>query len=446
MNTYISVSTIKLKISSFWALCTLVVLISSCKKDSNNDTAGEQPMIPIVMVHGLIGSGDTYELQMLRFASNGYPADMLYTFEWNTLDPNFSMHIFRLNQFIEEVLEKTGFDQVDLVGHSLGGVLVHEYSRFSERVDKIRNLVLLGAPLQDGPGGTQKQPLPTLNVWSPYDQVVTFGGNVPGATNVQLKGKDHFQVASDKQTFEAMYHFFRNIPPETTDIIPQIDPVISGKVVSFGENYSGNGATLEIYEVNPATGKRLNDVPDAVFSVDESNTWGPFQTKTGSYYEFRVWTDRPNDRTIRFFKEPFVRSNNNVIIRYSPPNGSLLNTVFNLIIPVDNDLCIKTYFNASQSVIRGRDELFMNDVRLSTAVYAAVNLSTVALFLFDVNNNGISEGSPIPFIREIPALSVADFYFPVHPDSTTTFLFNGRTLNVPGSRSVEEGICIAVFD
>lgn len=421
------------------------ILFVACKKDSSNFDK-EQPMIPIVMVHGLIGSGDTYELQMLRFASNGYPQDMLYTFEWNTLDVNNSLHIFRLNAFIDKVLETTGYDQVDLVGHSLGGVLVHEYSARNERAMKIRNLVLLGAPLQDGPGGTKNNILPTLNIWSAYDRVVTFGGNVQGATNLHLNGKDHFQVATSTESFKAMYRFFRNRLPETLNITPQENPIVSGKVLSFGENITGEGATLEIYEVDAATGKRFNQTPEAVFTIDESNTWGPFQTKTGAHYEFRVWTDRPGDRTIRFFKESFIRDNNNVIIRYSPPNGSLLKVVFDLLIPVDNDLAIVTYFNASQAVIRGRDELLMNDFVLSTALYAAANLTTVALFMFDVNNNGVSDGNPLPFIREIPALSVADFYFPIEADSTTTFVFNGRTINVPGSRSVEEGICIAVFD
>lgn len=420
-------------------------LFATCKKDTT-DLEKELPMIPIVMVHGLIGSGDTYELQMLRFASNGYPQDMLYTFEWNTLDVNNSLHIFRLNAFIDEVLETTGYEQVDLVGHSLGGVLVHEYSSRNERAIKIRNLVLLGAPLQEGQGGTKNNILPTLNIWSAYDRVVTFGGNVQGAKNLHLNGKDHFQVASSIESFKAMYQFFRNRLPETMDIIPQENPIVSGKVLSFGENITGEGATLEIYEVDAANGKRLNPLPDAVFSIGASNEWGPFQTKTGANYEFRVWTDRPGDRTIRFFKESFIRDNNNVIIRYSPPNGSLLKVVFDLLIPVDNDLSIVTYFNASQAVIRGRDELLMNDFVLSTALYAAANLTTVALFMFDINNNNLSDGNPLPLIREIPALSVADFYFPIEADSTTTFVFNGRTLNVPGSRSVEEGICIAVFD
>jgi predicted alpha/beta hydrolase family esterase len=441
----------KNKLLTLLSKCTVVLLISSfllsgCKKDSNDDSLEEKSMVPIVMVHGLIGSGDTYELQMLRFASNGYPQDMLYTFEWNTLDLNNSLHIFRLNEFIDKVLATTGYEQVDLVGHSLGGVLVHEYSEKIERAMKVRNLVLLGAPLQDGPGGTKNNILPTLNIWSAYDRVVTSGANIKGAKNLQLIGKDHFQVASSIESFEAMYQFFRNRLPETTEIISQENPIVSGKVLSFGENITGEGATLEVYEVDANTGKRLNSIPDAVFSIDASNEWGPFQTKTGAYYEFRVWTERPGDRAIRFYKESFIRDNKNVIIRYSPPNGSLLKVVFDLLIPVDNDLAIVTYFNASQAVIRGRDELLMNDFVLSTALYAAANLTTVALFMFDVNDNGVSDGNPLPFIREIPALSVADFYFPVEADSTTTFVFNGRTLNVPGSRSVEEGICIAVFD
>jgi hypothetical protein len=70
-----------------WALLTAAILLAGCKKDDEGtvDPGPEAEMLPIVMAHGFLASGDTYELQFLRFASNGYPLDMLYTYEWNTL-------------------------------------------------------------------------------------------------------------------------------------------------------------------------------------------------------------------------------------------------------------------------------------------------------------------------------------------------------------------------
>lgn len=177
-----------------WLL--LLQVFVSCNKEYKNDLLPEQPMIPVVMAHGLIGSGDAYELQLLRFASNGYPLGLLHTFEWNTLDPDFSGHVDALDVFIDEVLAATGFDQVDLVGHSYGTRLSMSYCSRTDRAIKVRNVVLMGGSAQTGPAGNAEIKVPTLNIWSPFDRIVSTGGETPGATNLRLKQKDHFEVAS----------------------------------------------------------------------------------------------------------------------------------------------------------------------------------------------------------------------------------------------------------
>jgi len=429
----------------FFLLLFLFQGLVSCSKVNKKDLLPEQPMIPIVMAHGLIGSGDAYELQLLRFTSNGYPLELIHTFEWNTLDPDFSGHVDDLDVFIDEVLSNTGFEQVDLVGHSYGTRLSMSYCSQTDRAKKVRNVVLMGGAVQTGPAGNAASRVPTLNIWSPFDRIVSNGGNTPGATNLRLSQKDHFEVASCRESFEAMYQFIRNRPPATSDILPKGNAVISGKVVSFAENISGNGATLEIYEVDPNTGNRIRSTADALFSIGPDNRWGPFQTKTNARYEFRVSTGMAGDRPLRFYKEGFPRDNNNVIIRYSPPEGSVFKLLFDLL-PRDNNRPINVYFNASQTMITGRDQLTMNGINLTTPLFALPNFSTVALFMFDVNGNSISDGTPLPVLRQIPALSVGDFFFPVHPDSSTTLIFNGRKIVMPSSMTQAEGVCIAVFD
>ena len=62
---------------------------------------------PIVFVHGMSGSGDQFETQALRFASNGYPEDYFTGFDHNTIrDPD---RLERLDATIDAVLaEDTG--------------------------------------------------------------------------------------------------------------------------------------------------------------------------------------------------------------------------------------------------------------------------------------------------------------------------------------------------
>ncbi|MBK7138444.1 MAG: hypothetical protein IPH74_05205 [Bacteroidetes bacterium] len=64
----------------------LFVISISCKKESN--TIEETPIptdkVPIVMMHGVLAAGDTYEQQFLRFTSNGYDPRVVYVFDWNS--------------------------------------------------------------------------------------------------------------------------------------------------------------------------------------------------------------------------------------------------------------------------------------------------------------------------------------------------------------------------
>lgn len=423
-------------------------LLFSCKKDKERPDDTDNPktevkeMIPVVMVHGFLASSDTYEKQMLRLASNGYPMDLLYGYNWNTL--NFtSNREGDLDKFINEVLAKTGFSQVDLVGHSAGAGLVYDYCKADGRAQKVRNLVMLAGFLQPGPAGSNKTKIPTLNIFSPFDKIVTVSGNVNGAKNLNIPQKDHYQVATSMETFTAMYEMFRGEKPAVTSVTPQNNPTISGKVLSFGENISGEGATLEIYEVNGTNGERLRETPDFTFIIDENNNWGPIKVKTESYYEFRVTTGKSSDRPVHYYREPFARDNKNVVIRYYPPSGSLA-SLFLTNLPDDDNRAVNAFFGASEAVIVDRDELRVNGIVLSNNKLASVSNTTIAMFMYDENNNQISEERSINAFSAFPFLAGVDISFTVGESSK--FEYNGRVLNVKNWPSASEGVSIAVFD
>lgn len=426
------------------ALMVSLVLLSCKKDDDTEDLGPEKEMMPLVMAHGFLASGDTYELQFLRFASNGYPMNMMYTYEWNTLGARDNSNEL-LDAFIDEVLAKTGKTQVDLAGHSAGSFLVYDYCSNPERAKKVRNVVLLAGNVQPGPAGPNGAKIPTLNIFSPYDKVVSGGGNINGATNVNLKLKDHYEVATCAEAFEAMYKFFRNRAPSTTAVIPQENPQISGKVLSFGENLSGAGATLEIYELDPATGLRKGTSPDFTFTVNDKNEWGPFQSKTGAYYEFRVSTGQAGDRPVHYYREPFKRDNKTVIIRSFPPSGSL-GAVFLNALPSNNNQAVSAFFGSSQAVISGRDQLNVQGIELSNPRYAAASNTTIALFMYDANNNQVTDDKPIAAFSAFPFLAGSDFYFAPEVGATTSITFNGRTLRMRNWPSADEGVSVAVFD
>ena len=62
--------------------------------------------LPIVFVHGFMGSGDNWATQIQRFSSNGFCEDKLFVFDWNSIGGG-STTSTSLNKFIDGVLKKT---------------------------------------------------------------------------------------------------------------------------------------------------------------------------------------------------------------------------------------------------------------------------------------------------------------------------------------------------
>jgi triacylglycerol esterase/lipase EstA (alpha/beta hydrolase family) len=74
--------------------------------------------LPVVFVHGQSGSAQQFETQAMRFTSNGYPQQLLFTFEYDTsssVNP-----LADLDLFLDAVIAQTGAGQVNAIGHSRG--------------------------------------------------------------------------------------------------------------------------------------------------------------------------------------------------------------------------------------------------------------------------------------------------------------------------------------
>ena len=187
------------------------VFVSACSPDDeiinivDKSETCDTTYLPIVMCHGFLASGDTYAKQAQRFLQNNYCGVSVYVFDWNSLGGGSNVEA--LDAFIEGVLARTGASQVELAGHSAGGGLGYDYLADATRAAKVAHYVHLGSSPQTAPAGPNGE-VPTLNIWSPYDAIVA-GADIPGAQNVQLAGKDHYEVATSLETFEAMFQFFR---------------------------------------------------------------------------------------------------------------------------------------------------------------------------------------------------------------------------------------------
>jgi len=147
----------------FWCLMALgSPLTGSCgqgvyESGERPETAFEKGLevdpsvLPIVFVHGFAGK-TMINLSTLTgwFEDDGWPAGYLHTYNYDSFSGVIGA-ASRLATEIEAVLERTGAAQVDIVAHSMGGLVARFYLNhlFEFRADgqnPVRRTVTLGAP------------------------------------------------------------------------------------------------------------------------------------------------------------------------------------------------------------------------------------------------------------------------------------------------------------
>ncbi len=397
------------------------------------------------MVHGLLASGDTYELQFQRFEVNGYCPEYLYVLDWNTISFTGDNAEDKLDDLIDEVLALTGADKVDLAGHSAGSGTAYNYLSDPARAAKVAHYVHLAGNATSGPAGPSGE-VPTMNIYSTDDLIVP-GGDIPGAQNVMQTGNDHYEVATSATSFSSMYTFFNDgLAPSTTEIVGEVDVNISGRVVTFGENVPVDGATINIYEVDRVTGYRINTSPDATTTSDSDGRYGPVVLPSCIPYEFEVITNISGDRTIHYYREPFVRSDQLIYLRTIPSSG--LGALLLGGLPEDDNETVLAFYSGSQAVIAGRDTLTVAQDTLSIPEFASAPNSTIAMFYYDGNNNQVTDLTDIGGTwAAVPSfLAAVDMYFPTDPPSSIMLKFNSRKLVVPNLKSGTDGVIVAQFN
>jgi predicted alpha/beta hydrolase family esterase len=413
------------------------------------DAGCDSTKLPIVFVHGFLGSGDNWATQMQRFSSNGYCNNRMFVFDWNTISRSKTTDSL-LNVFIDEVLLKTKAKQVELVGHSAGGGLCYNYLNDSLHATKVAHYLHIGSGKMKAAAGKNAE-VQTMNIYSRADMVVKTGGDIAGATNIELKDADHMQVATGEETFMHLYKFFNNSQqPKTTKIIPPDNPLsyvsLSGKGVTLGENNPLSLDSFNVYIFNPATGKRnliaKNKSHQGAYTdwtkFSNDGNYG-FAITTSSSFEFEV---RPkNGRKVYYFFEPLKRTNQAVYLRTFPSTGMIAGVLNQ--IPKDSTQTVLVIFSSNNAIIAGRDTLAIDSIPLSTPTLAPASKTMIATFLFD-DGDGKTSVQPLKNFSGFPFLGSADIFIPADENGTMRIYYNGRTMVLP-RRPSSDGVMIAVF-
>jgi pimeloyl-ACP methyl ester carboxylesterase len=108
---------------------------------------------PVVLLHGFIDNRSVFVLLRRSLAQHGRQRVESLNYSPLTCDVRTAAEL--LGRHIEEICERTGSRQVDIVGHSLGGLIARYYVQRLGGDLRVRTLVTLGTPHS----GTRVAPL-----------------------------------------------------------------------------------------------------------------------------------------------------------------------------------------------------------------------------------------------------------------------------------------------
>lgn len=101
---------------------------------------------PILLVHGMAHNHSAFISLRKRMASSLW--HNVFTINYATRHGSLTGMVDELALRVEEILVKTESRQLDIVAHSLGGIVSRYYMCLGEGRGRVRNLVTLGSPHQ----------------------------------------------------------------------------------------------------------------------------------------------------------------------------------------------------------------------------------------------------------------------------------------------------------
>jgi Lipase C-terminal domain/alpha/beta hydrolase fold len=403
------------------------------------DAGADKSFRPIVFVHGFAGSGEQYEQPAKLFASNGYPPTWITNYDYNSTGADGGSA--PLDKFIDAVRARTGFDKVDLVGHSRGTAVSQAYLADPKRAAKVAHYANIGGRAANNVGG-----VPTLVVGSKGDKLAGPGAAREGAKHVVLEKPDHVGVATGTESFEKVFIFFNDgKAPKTREMKPQEPIIVAGFAKVFGPNTPLAGAAVEVYEVAAETGRRSGGEPSATLTVGRDGAWGPFKAKGGQHYESCL-TPAGGGTPAHYYREPFERSDLLVYLKTrddkSEPGATMTRELH-----LSDDSSVIVVSSLNGAVIAGRDSLKVNGVELATGDIAPERGTKVAFFLFDANGNKKTDAThPNGASWSRPFITAADVYIPAGKPESVKLELNGHVLHVPNWKAASEGQIVVAFN
>lgn len=196
--------------------------------------AAAAPGTPVVFVHGYSGSASNWNTATALFRAGGYSSSELFAYEYNSYGDNVT-NARGLASYVSQVRSRTGAARVDIVNHSMGGLVTQWYVKQlggAQYVDHVASLAganhgttSAGACLafttcqQMYPGSSfirtlsagDETPGPTRYAtwYSPCDGIILpySSTTLSGATNNYVACETHLGFLSDTSVLTAVRRY-----------------------------------------------------------------------------------------------------------------------------------------------------------------------------------------------------------------------------------------------
>ncbi|PIW92859.1 MAG: hypothetical protein COZ87_04405, partial [Candidatus Moranbacteria bacterium CG_4_8_14_3_um_filter_43_15] len=197
---------------------------------------------PVIIIPGIIGSWEkngkwqidpifhTYDDLRSAFLANGYEdgedeenGGNFFTFPYEWRDSN-KVNAVELKAKIQKIKNETDRPKVDIVAHSMGGLLAREYIESTYYQNDIDQLITIGTP----------------HLGAPKDYMTWEGGEFMGFESVALKY--FFNQEAKENGYDSIFHYIRGRPMSSVqELLPVYDYL-----------YDDNGSDYDLRTGYPA--------------------------------------------------------------------------------------------------------------------------------------------------------------------------------------------------
>ncbi|WUH95780.1 alpha/beta fold hydrolase [Streptomyces sp. NBC_00433] len=147
------------------------------ERDEGREPVRAHP--PVLLLHGFVDNRSTFAVLRRSLHEHGWP--QVQALNYSPLIGDIRTAAELLGRHVEEICAQTGRRRVDVVGHSLGGLIARYYVQCLGGDLRIRTLVTLGTPHSGTRAVPALAPHPIIRQMRPGSDVLTeLAGPAPG--------------------------------------------------------------------------------------------------------------------------------------------------------------------------------------------------------------------------------------------------------------------------